>query len=139
MLQHVSWLGRSASPVMTSQEGGGGYSVTWSLFTNPERNTHKWSQFMKQSQLHRGFRYLNVLFSNHYPQMGHTPISYMIQTLPFLITYLMGQYSPPWSPPTPSSTSFMHLSGEKDTGEGQGPLSYLAVAEFSLLVVCLSG
>ena len=32
----------------------------------------------------------------------------------------------------------MHLVGAEDTGEGQGPLSYLAVAEFSLLVVTAS-
>lgn len=157
------------------------YSVIWRLFTNPETNIYKWSQFTEQSQLHRGSNTLKVLFSSQLLPNGpcpvpppwwatgqstfwaacmtswslwvmknslfyKTPISFMIQTLPFPTTRQswdlkkpeVGGHGPPWMSPAPSSASFMHLVGPEDTGGGQGPLSYLAVAEFSLLVVTAS-
>lgn len=40
--------------------------------------------------------------------------------------------------PYPMPTSSMRLGGEEGIREGQGPLSYLALAEFSLLVVTAS-
>ena len=90
---------------MSSPEGEGLLSDR-GLFTNPDRNTYRWSPFMRQSQPHTGLRHSKVLFPNHYPQRRHTQHRVRVE---------------PWAPSHPRPYLLRALSWG-----GPGPLSRLA-------------